>query len=89
MVNLSAEDAANFPKLYKSIPQGAATTVWAALNPEAKGFCADCAVGQLRQIKEDGIPVTRSMIAKGYAPWAVDEAAATRLWEESLKMVGL
>jgi NAD(P)-dependent dehydrogenase (short-subunit alcohol dehydrogenase family) len=52
----------------KSVPQGAATTVWAATAPELADrgglYLADCGVAEA-------------------APWARDPQAATRLWELS------
>jgi NAD(P)-dependent dehydrogenase (short-subunit alcohol dehydrogenase family) len=59
---------------FKTIPQGAATTVWAATAPELEGrgggYLADC---------------TEATKPK---PWAVDPVAAQRLWAMSEKMVG-
>ena len=63
------------PKLpgFKTIPQGAATTVWAAVAPELEdqggAYCSDCAV------------------AKPEA-WALDVDNAQRLWDLSESMVG-
>ncbi len=58
----------------KSIPQGAATTVWAATAPglESEGgtYLADC------------------QVTDQHAPWARDPASAARLWELSEKLVG-
>jgi NAD(P)-dependent dehydrogenase (short-subunit alcohol dehydrogenase family) len=59
---------------FKSIPQGAATTVWAATAPELAGhggtYLADCA------------------ISSEHAPWATDADAAQRLWTLSEHLVG-
>jgi NAD(P)-dependent dehydrogenase (short-subunit alcohol dehydrogenase family) len=59
---------------FKSIPQGAATTVWAATAPELAGrggaYLADCA------------------ISSEHAPWATDAVAAQRLWTLSERLVG-
>lgn len=72
-------------KVLKTPEQGAATTVWAAIGKglEGKGalYLEDCAVASL--VKEGA--QTR---APGYAPYAFDEAKASRLWEESLRMIG-
>ena len=58
----------------KSIEQGAATSVWAAVAPEldAHGgaYLADC------EVSDDD------------APWTRDEAAAARLWSMSEELVG-
>jgi NAD(P)-dependent dehydrogenase (short-subunit alcohol dehydrogenase family) len=59
---------------FKSIPQGAATTVWAATAPELAGcggtYLADCA------------------ISSEHATWATDADAAQRLWTLSERLVG-
>jgi len=58
----------------KTIPQGAATSVWAAVAPELERhggtYLADCA------------------ISDDYAEWAVDPGAARRLWRLSEELVG-
>ncbi|HZR83386.1 MAG TPA: SDR family NAD(P)-dependent oxidoreductase [Candidatus Binatia bacterium] len=59
---------------FKSIPAGAATTVWAATARELEGqggsYLADCAVSD------------------EHAPWVTDAEAARRLWELSQRLVG-
>lgn len=59
---------------YKSVPAGAATTVYAATAPELAGrggvYLADCAV------------------TDDHAPWALDPASAERLWSLSERLVG-
>jgi NAD(P)-dependent dehydrogenase (short-subunit alcohol dehydrogenase family) len=83
-MGLAGADRSTIGLQYRSIPQGAATTVWAALNHVAKGFCEDSAMAG-----PDPLTGKVDILAKGYAPWVVDEAAAIRLWEESINMVGL
>ncbi len=60
---------------WKSIPQGAATTLWALLNPalEARGgaYCEDCGVAEVND--EPGAKT-------GVRSYAVDAERATRLW---------
>jgi NAD(P)-dependent dehydrogenase (short-subunit alcohol dehydrogenase family) len=62
-----------FPS-FKTIPEGAATSVWAATAPELdeRGgtYLADCA------------------ISDEHAPWATDPEAARRLWTLSEQLVG-
>jgi NAD(P)-dependent dehydrogenase (short-subunit alcohol dehydrogenase family) len=69
----SAPGGAGLPP-FKSIPQGAATTVWGATAPELAGhggtYLADCA------------------ISSEHAPWATDADAAQRLWTLSEHLVG-
>jgi NAD(P)-dependent dehydrogenase (short-subunit alcohol dehydrogenase family) len=59
---------------YKTIPQGAATTVWAATAPELEGrgggYLEDCT------------------ISSKHAAWALDPDAARRLWTMSEELVG-
>ncbi|HUH37613.1 MAG TPA: SDR family NAD(P)-dependent oxidoreductase [Spongiibacteraceae bacterium] len=69
---------------FKSIPQGAATSVWAATSPQLAGqgglYLEDCNIGQLST--HDGAA------ADGYAPWAMDDDSAERLWQMSETWVG-
>jgi len=76
---VSAEAARHF----KTPPQGAATTVWCAVSPEAEGlggvYCEDCDVARLAD--ED------SPRHAHVAPWAVDPESAARLWSLSEEML--
>ncbi len=64
--------------IFKSPPQGAATSVWAATAPELHGhggrYLEDC---------NQGLPAEPGNRASGYAPHAVDADAALRLWQVS------
>ncbi|KAH6625572.1 retinol dehydrogenase [Boeremia exigua] len=74
-----------FPTM-KSVEQGAATTVLAAvgnLEAQAGKYLVDCQVAGPHVEGED------KLTSKGYAPWAFDVQQATRLWEDSLKIVGI
>lgn len=88
----------------KSLAQGAATTVWAAVAKELEGqpgkYCSNCEVqGPMLEppVEEGQLSLSESNEAKeemvrsfdGYAPWAYDEEAEERLWEMSLGWVGL
>jgi NAD(P)-dependent dehydrogenase (short-subunit alcohol dehydrogenase family) len=68
---------------WKTVEQGAATQVWAATAPELAGrgalYLEDCHVAG---------PSPDLDAPAGYAPWAYDAAAATRLWSLSESMVG-
>ena len=68
----------------KSVPQGAATSVWAAtsktLLDHGGAYLADCQVAQ---------PVSAENAASGYAPWAYDTENAERLWGESERLTGV
>lgn len=69
---------------FKSIPQGAATTVWAATSADLTGkgslYLEDCGVG---------LPVQgEGLSTSGYAPWAFDRDRAEALWQHSEQWVG-
>ncbi|KAJ4167466.1 hypothetical protein NW754_011281 [Fusarium falciforme] len=71
----------------KSVEQGAATSVWAAIGKawEHKGgkYLVNCAVAEPYAEGDD------KFSAPGYAPYAYDVEEAKRLWSDSLKLVGL
>jgi len=68
----------------KSIPQGAATTVWAAIVAPAElvggKYCEDCHVAEL---VDAGLETPG-----GVRPYALDPARAQALWAKSEEMVG-
>ena len=75
------------PFQYKSIPQGAATSVWAAIlaSPEEIGgrYCENCHVGQV--VADD---VTISAVSEGVRGYALDSRNAEALWRKSNELVG-
>jgi NAD(P)-dependent dehydrogenase (short-subunit alcohol dehydrogenase family) len=75
------------PFEFKSIPQGAATSVWAGVvvsSEEVGGkYCEDCQVAEL--IPADS-PV--SAISMGVRGYALDPESAKALWKKSEEMVG-
>jgi len=74
------------PFSYKSIPQGAATSVWAAgvADPEAIGarYCEDCHVAEV--VSTPGLGGLRG----GVRAYALDPQHAQALWQKSEEMVG-
>jgi NAD(P)-dependent dehydrogenase (short-subunit alcohol dehydrogenase family) len=68
---------------WKAIPQGAATSVWAAIVAPADAigarYCEDCGVAET---------VERSDAMAGVRPYALDAARADALWAKSEEMVG-
>jgi NAD(P)-dependent dehydrogenase (short-subunit alcohol dehydrogenase family) len=74
-------------KALKSPEQGAATTVWAAIGNEWEGkggnYLEDCKVAPAVDPNKN-VPMD-----PGHADYAYDEAAAQKLWDVSLKLVGL
>ncbi len=77
----AANAAAGKPAFeFKTIPQGAATSVWAATAPgDLVGgtYCEDCHVAELQEEGRGGV--------RGYA---IDPARADALWAKSEEMVG-
>ncbi|KIN05333.1 hypothetical protein OIDMADRAFT_157975 [Oidiodendron maius Zn] len=73
---------------FKSAPQGAATTIYATLSKEWEGhggkYLSNCAVEPPSQGDK-----TWQEGAAGHAAWAYDEASASKLWDESNKLVGI
>ncbi|KAL1856963.1 hypothetical protein Daus18300_010523 [Diaporthe australafricana] len=71
----------------KSVEQGAASSVWAAVGKawehEGGKYIVDCAVA------EPYVEGADKFTAAGYAPYAYDAEEAKRLWRDSLKLVGL
>ena len=71
------------PMTFKQVPQGAATTVWAATAPELDGrgglYCEDCDVAE--SIEDPNLD-------QGVLSWALDEKAAERLWTLSEEWSG-
>ncbi|WP_313539272.1 hypothetical protein [Sphingomonas sp.] len=71
------------PFRYKTVPQGAATSVWAAVVADGdvvgRRYCEDCHVAQIA-----GDPEVRG----GVQPYALDPDRADALWELSEAMVG-
>ena len=70
------------PERFKTIEQGAATTVWCAVSPQLnnKGgvYCADCDIAPMVPADSD--------LNSGVRSWAVDKAAAEALWILSEKL---
>jgi NAD(P)-dependent dehydrogenase (short-subunit alcohol dehydrogenase family) len=75
------------PFEFKSVPQGAATSVWAAVVASADEvggkYCEDCQVAEL-------IPADSqvSTISRGVRRYALDPENAKALWKKSEEMVG-
>jgi NAD(P)-dependent dehydrogenase (short-subunit alcohol dehydrogenase family) len=75
------------PFQWKTIPQGAATSVWAGVAAPADEiggrYCENCHVGQI-------VPdhVTISAISEGVRGYALDPKNAEALWKKSEELVG-
>jgi NAD(P)-dependent dehydrogenase (short-subunit alcohol dehydrogenase family) len=68
---------------WKTVPQGAATTVWAAVSPALDGrgglYLEDCQVSE---------PFDPAHPGRGHQPYALDPDGARRLWALSEQLVG-
>jgi NAD(P)-dependent dehydrogenase (short-subunit alcohol dehydrogenase family) len=70
----------------KSVPQGAATTVLAAIGKEFEGVGGK----YLEDAGEWGrVQVENATIEPGHASWAFDPAREDQLWKDSCKFVGI
>jgi NAD(P)-dependent dehydrogenase (short-subunit alcohol dehydrogenase family) len=73
-------DTSSAQRGYKSVPQGAATTLWAAVTAPADlvggRYCEDCAVAKV------------AAKGSGVRPYSVDPQRAKSLWAKSEKLVG-
>ena len=78
--NLLPEVAASL----KTIPQGAATTVWCATNPMLNNiggvYCEDADIAEL---------ASETSTSRGVKRYSLDEANAKRLWKLSEEMTGI
>jgi NAD(P)-dependent dehydrogenase (short-subunit alcohol dehydrogenase family) len=67
---------------WKTIPQGAATSCWAATAPELEGkggvYCEDCHVAAVDDVSSTG----------GVRSYALDSVTADRLWRLSEELTG-
>jgi NAD(P)-dependent dehydrogenase (short-subunit alcohol dehydrogenase family) len=82
---LAAEGKAPFQ--WKTVPQGAATSVWAGVVASADEiggrYCENCHIGNV--VPDD---VTISAISEGVRDYALDPEDAEALWKKSEEMVG-
>ena len=85
-INEQLASAGKPPLHWKSIPQGAATSVWAAVvapSDEIGGrYCEDCHVGSI--VPEEA---PASAVTEGVRGYAVDAKTAEALWKKSEEMV--
>jgi len=86
-INQQLAAAGKPPIHWKSIPQGAATSVWAGVVAPADEiggrYCEDCHVGS---IVADEVPA--SAVSEGVRGYAVDPNTAEALWKKSEELVG-
>ena len=83
-VAMQARTDIELPKsrTYKSVAQGAATTLWAATAPELAGafaYLEDCSIAPPAQVRDT---------LNGVMPWAIDHATAEALWTKAEQLAG-
>ncbi len=69
-------------RTYKTVAQGAATTLWAATAPQLAGefaYLEDCSIAK---------PAERRDTLHGVMPWALDAEAAEQLWSRAEQLLG-
>jgi NAD(P)-dependent dehydrogenase (short-subunit alcohol dehydrogenase family) len=75
------------PFKFKTIPQGAATSVWAGVVAPADEiggrYCENCHVSH---IVPDDVPITP--VSEGVRGYALDQSTAAALWKKSEELVG-
>jgi NAD(P)-dependent dehydrogenase (short-subunit alcohol dehydrogenase family) len=75
------------PFQWKTVPQGAATSVWAGVvasgDEVGARYCENCHVGD---VVPDNVPIT--VASEGVRGYALDAANAETLWKKSEEMVG-
>ena len=73
------------PASYKTVEQGAATSVWCAVSPALNGkggvYCEDCDIAIA--VPDD------SKLLYGVRQWAIDWSIASALWDLSEQLTGL
>ncbi len=83
-INAELAAASQPPFRLKSVPQGAATSVWAGVvaRPEEVGgrYCEDCHVA--------GVVADGPILGGGVRPYALDPEHAKALWAKSEELVG-
>jgi NAD(P)-dependent dehydrogenase (short-subunit alcohol dehydrogenase family) len=82
---ITIPDASKVPVRFKTVEQGAATTIWAAVSPQLNGkggvYCEDCDIAAM-------VPADNKLNS-GVRPWAVDTAAAEALWTLSENLTAM
>jgi hypothetical protein len=86
-INRQLESEGRGPFQFKTVPQGAATSVWAAVVASAKEvggkYCENCHVSET--VADD---VVITPVSEGVRRYALDAASADALWRKSEEMVG-
>ena len=85
-INADLANEGKPPFEYKTIPQGAATSIWAGVVADANEvggrYCENC------HVTTDVTDAQISAISEGVRPYALDPERAKALWAKSEEMVG-
>jgi NAD(P)-dependent dehydrogenase (short-subunit alcohol dehydrogenase family) len=85
-INAQLKEEGKEPFKFKTIPQGAATSVWAGIVAGAEEiggtYCENC---QVSQVVADDVTINPAL--GGYRAYATDPVAAEALWKKSEEMV--
>ncbi|AUT64102.1 SDR family NAD(P)-dependent oxidoreductase [Paraburkholderia terrae] len=86
-INSQLASEGKAPFQFKSVPQGAATSMWAAVvaSPEEVGgrYCENCHVSE---VVADDVVITP--VSEGVRQYALDAANAEALWRKTEEMIG-
>jgi NAD(P)-dependent dehydrogenase (short-subunit alcohol dehydrogenase family) len=86
-INRQLAEQGKGPFQWKTVPQGAATSVWAGVvasgDEVGAQYCENCHVGTVVAYE---VPIT--VISEGVRAYALDPANAEALWKKSEEMVG-
>lgn len=84
--NMRPEITANL----KTIPQGAATTIWCATSPLLNNiggvYCED---GDIAELDLGDFGYDNGLGTRGVQPYSLDEGSAKKLWDLSREMTGI
>ena len=79
------DEQGNINPLFKTIEQGASTSVWAAVAPELEGvggrYLEDCGYSKL----SDSVTIFKEFV--GYTEYALNKDNAIKLWNLSLDWI--
>jgi NAD(P)-dependent dehydrogenase (short-subunit alcohol dehydrogenase family) len=92
-VNAEGEAVIAPEKGLKNVPQGASTQVWCATSPQLNGlggvYCEDTDIAPLEGERNGDDLNIGNLSRAGVLPYAIDRAAAARLWALSEEWLGL
>jgi NAD(P)-dependent dehydrogenase (short-subunit alcohol dehydrogenase family) len=96
LIDAGVLDAAGNPirdpsRQLKTIPQGAATSVWCATSPQLDGkggvYCENVDIASLMTQAVERMDMSDAMRLTGVMPYAIDRSAAEHLWSLSNRLL--